>query len=198
MSRNHRRNELADLALSLGMNFEPKDDWGIINLMGEFKLFKEGFNKKIYDIISIKDNIIGFDAKIFDYNYSVSSGKSMITYRQTVFFIESRHLGLPHFWMRPEKTFDKVANWFGFNDIDFDTHPQFSENYYLKGEDADYIKAVMNDDFLHYFSFSKNWYLEGIGFYMILYNKHHLMPINDIRSFYVKGRKLFDMLKIKD
>lgn len=198
MIKSKRNQELRELAFSLGMDYREKDDWGIIRLMSEFKLFQRGFDKKIINILSDRDSNDGFVAIVFDYHYKVSTGKTTSVFKQTVFFIESKQLGLPHFWMRPETIFDKVSEWLGFNDIDFDTHPEFSKNYYLKGEDADYIRATMNDDFLHFFSFSKNWYLEGIGYYMILYNKHKLQKPQHIKYLYITGRKLFEFFKIKD
>ena len=189
-----RTEELQMLADQLGMNFARKEEWGLIALLKDFKLFRIGGSQKITNLMSKKDEWLESESHIFDYKYTVSTGKSSVTYSQTVFFVNSKKLGLPHFWMKPETFFHKIGHFLGIKDINFEAFPQFSDQYYLKGNDEDYIRATMNERVLHFFTIEKNWNLEGINYFMIFYCHNTLIPPHLIKEFYKKGMKICDML----
>ena len=86
------------------------------------------------------------DINVFDYRFTISTGKTSVTKEQTVFFMNSKELGLPDFYMKPEHFLHKIAAFLGFEDIDFEEFPGFSDQYHLKGEDEHYIRAVMGED----------------------------------------------------
>ncbi len=198
MFKSRRSKKLNAISLSLDMAFAERDEFGLIQLMKEFKLFSKGGSKRITNIISRRDVFKEFDVKIFDYQYVISTGKSSQRFRQTVFFVESFQLSLPHFWMQPENLIHRIGNWFGFQDIDFEDFPQFSKQYYLKGKDEERVRNEMNESILHFFTLQKGWNLEGLNFYMILYRKNKLMPPDQIKALFETGEKVFDLFRAKD
>ncbi len=182
-------------AFELNMQFHLNDEWGLIELLRDFKLFKIGGSKKITNVIHKKDDMLETEVNIFDYRYTVSTGKSAATFKQTVFFMHSKKLGLPDFWMKPETVFDKLGEWLGLSkDIDFEAFPKFSEHYWLKGEDKEYIRATMNEDVLKFFTVEREWSLEGCNYFLIFYKAQTLLPSETIKSFYKKGMKICEML----
>lgn len=71
-----------------------------------------------------------FEAIVFDYTYR--AGKSSITQTMACF---SHNIELPPFTLKPEGIFDRIGDAIVHNDIDFDSHPTFSQRYALKSPD---------------------------------------------------------------
>ncbi len=190
----HRAEQLDQIAFDLDMKFSPRDDWGLINYLEDFKLFRRGFSKRISNIIHGQEEMLNLDIYIFDYRYTISTGNSARVVRQTVFFVQSRKLGLPSFFMRPEHIFHRLGEYLGMQDIDFVEHPSFSRNYLLQGDDEDYIRASVNEPFLRFFSIEKNWYLEGVNYYLIFYRRGKRLKPDQIKSFFNKGLEIYKLL----
>src|SRR4029077_13545783 len=104
------------------------DDAGTVKWLKDFKLCRFGHPQSISPISIHESDDLGFTCA-FDYIYTVSSGKSSHTYRQTVYFRYSKELALPHFVMVPEKWYHRIGTYFGMQDIDFVQYPTFSKNY---------------------------------------------------------------------
>ncbi|MCB0632372.1 MAG: hypothetical protein R2824_17480 [Saprospiraceae bacterium] len=191
----NRTQQLADVAYKLGLDFFPEDEWGLKALLEDFRLFNKGIGKEITNIMRGRDDLLESDLRIFDYKYVISTGNSSRRFRQTVFFMDSRKLGLPDFRMRPELFIHKVGALIGFEDIDFEEYPDFSNQYYLKSSDEYYLRASLKEGFFKFFSREKGWYLEGLNYYMIFYRKDVLFPPDKIRNFYRMGLEVFDLFK---
>ena len=184
---------LRNVAYELGLTFMEKDEYGILNLLLDFKLFKQGGRKRIYNIIREIDS--DKELLIFDYHYTVSSNNSSKTYRQSVVLIHSKHFSLPFFLVRPEHLMDKVAAYFGWNDIDFDTYPEFSKKFFLKSNDKDYTRSFFESRMLRRFRFSNGWYMEGNNFYLISYRKDKLLDPASVTEAYNKSVDIYGLLK---
>jgi len=176
------------------MEYSEKDEWGLLQLLKGFQLFKKGGRKSVTNILSREDGLEGLKVNIFDYRYVISTGKSAKRFRQTVFFVQSKDLFLPEFWMRPEHILHKIGSFIGLEDINFKEHPEFSNQYYLKGVDEELIRYTFQEEVLHYFTIEKNWYLEGIRYFFILYKKDFLMQPSQIKHFYSNGMELWRRL----
>ncbi len=197
MSSKSRTANMERVAFELGMEFSPKDEWGLRRLLLDFKLFRQGSGQRITNLLQKEDDLMESKTYIFDYQYTISTGKSSHTYHQTVFFLDSKKLGLPEFWMKPENFFHKIGDWLGFKDIDFAAFPEFSKQYHLKGKDEEAVRYAMNDQVLHYFTVEKDWCLEGQNYFMIFYKSETLLSEGQIKSFYKKGMELYGMLALE-
>ncbi len=196
-SKSHRTEQLEKIAKELGLSFTPKDEFGLINLLKDFKLFRRGGRKRITNILGEKDDLLEVDFRIFDYRYTISTGKSSRTFRQTVFFVQSKKLALPQFYMQPERFFHKIGNYFGMEDIDFEAFPQFSDQYWLKGKEEAAIRGSMNEDLLHFFTIEKYWSLEGLNYYLIFYSKNKTLYGDELKMLYEKGKQIVELF-LKD
>lgn len=193
--RIYRKDSMMQTAGALKMQYQERDEWGFINQLKDFKLFNKGGRRRIKHQLIDKDNVSETEKRIFDYHYTISTGKSSRKFRQTVFFIQSPHLGLPHFFMRPEHFFHQVGEWLGYKDIDFEAYPTFSKNYFLTGQDEEFIRANMNDKVLNFFTLNQGWHLEGVNYYMILYKKNKIFTPQQIQDLFKKGDFLFEKLR---
>ncbi len=193
--KSERQEEMARLAPSLGMKYAPDDEIRVMRLLMDFKLFGRGRSKKIKHLLWRNEPEDDVKLRVFDYQYTVRSGNSSRTYVQTVFFIYSKELGLPQFYLKPENVLHKIGAWLGWDDIDFTSHEQFSNQYLLKGEDEELVRDTFSESVLHYFTFEKDWHVEGLNYFLILYRHGRRLPPKEIQRFYQKGREIYDILK---
>ena len=184
-------------AHELKMKFTEADEYGMIALLRDFHLFKKGGGKTITNMLTHASQLMEDKINIFDYKYTVSTGKSAHTFRQTVFFINSKRLAMPEMLMKPEHFFHRLGNWLGLQqDIDFEEHKDFSHQYLLQGEDEAHVRRAMNqDEVIRFFTVEKEWSLESIGFFMIFYQHEKLIPSHQIKYLHERGMMLFDNFK---
>lgn len=89
---------------------------------------------------------------------------------------------IPAFTLEKEQIFDKLVQRIVWQDINFETHPEFSKRYLLKGEDKDAIRAYFNKSLLDYLENNLGYHIEsnkkGLLFYV---DKKQLTP-EEIRN----------------
>lgn len=191
-SKVDRMEDFSSCANTLGWELQPKDDFGMLKWLLDFNLFKLGGGKKISPIIRKRETELEHSC-LFDYAYTVSTGKSAHTFKQTVYFRYSKSIALPHFVMVPEKWYHRVGTYFGMQDIDFVEYPIFSRNYLLKGEDEDYIRHHFdNPDLMRYFDQQGFYSLEGMNYLLILYVHNVLLPVEQSLQLVKIGDHLHD------
>ena len=195
-SKANRPEQLSSLASKLEMQFESKDEFGLVKRLGDFRLFKKNGKKKMLNLMInqnffLSTKVIVFDLEIRDDDNGEYS-------KQTVFFVESKELSLPHFFIRPEEFFDRVGKFLRLTDeIEFEEHPEFCKSYWVVSDDEALVRRMVTDDFARFFSIEKKWRLEGLNYYMIFYQNGKLFSPNEIEQFYKKGVQIYEELKNK-
>ncbi len=192
-----RTEQLRQTAFGLDMDFSQGDEYGMIGLLRDFHLMGKGGRKEITNLMTQTSPLMEDRYHIFDYKYTVSTGKSAVTYRQSVFFINSKQLAMPEMLMKPEHFFHRLGTWLGLEqDIDFEEHPKFSENYLLQGDDEARVRRTMNqDEVIRFFTVERDWCLESVGFFLIFYQDNHLFRPDEIKYFHERGVMLFNNFK---
>jgi hypothetical protein len=191
-----RKEKYKTICGGLELKFLDTDEFGTKAYLKSFKLFKHR-NGKIRNLSQKKSPSLDEDVSLFDYKYTISTGKSSVTYDQTVFFVNSKNLGLPDFILKPENIGHKIAAFLGWEDIDFEAYPAFSDKYHLKGEDEDYIRHHFNDDVLKFFSKTSGWTVEAVNYYLVFYAHNSLVPENILADFYRMGYGVYELFKQK-
>ncbi|MFS8902075.1 hypothetical protein NW845_12000 [Synechococcus sp. H60.2] len=166
-----RREALEQVARSLGMSFSAELPEGIRSrlLQAGFELFERGYDRRFYNSMS-KRLIDGTEIGAFDYKYIRSSGKSSSTHRQSVFWAYCEDLRLPHFRLHPEvPLFHDIAKAFCMQDINFESHPQFSRKYLLRGEDEAKVRLRFDPSFLSFLEQHPPCCAEGSGPQLIVW-----------------------------
>jgi hypothetical protein len=192
-----RQEELKASANALKWSYRPEDEFGMIKWLLDFKLFKEGSRHKIMPLIINEEDDLEFTS-VFDYTYTISTGKSSVTYRQTVYFRYSKAIALPHFVMVPEKWYHRIGTYFGMQDIDFVEYPEFSQHYLLRGADEEYIRHHFNNpEMIRFFDKVDFYSLEGVNYLMILYVHNVILPKEQVLQLVKIGDCLHDFFAAK-
>ena len=189
-----RTEKIQEVAKGLGLAFSKKATDIVLDVMQQFKLFNLGRSnsRQAYNHMIGHQN--GIDMQVFDYRYTVGHGKSSSTYNQTVLFIESPRLQLPTFHMAPEDIFSRLSTKLGMQDIDFDSHPDFSKKYLLKGSNEALVRQFFTQPILNFFEQDHTkWYFEGLGQQMILYRRNKRMKPDDYTNFIKRGLAFYQL-----
>jgi hypothetical protein len=109
-----------------------------------FPLFNRGHSKRIRNLM--EGAVEGLDVAVFDYRFTVGGGKNSHTYSQTVCAVRDRRLRLPVFELKPESIWNKLGALFGYEDIDFEEHPEFSRKYHLSGVGEAAVRALFRPE----------------------------------------------------
>lgn len=146
-----RREDLQKLAQKWDCGFYPSKNWSFDDNYSSFGLLRKGSNRYAYNIIDGKKN--EYHIKAFDYHYETYSTNSKGR-RQThhhYFSAVIYHTGLPikPLFIRPESFFDRITEFMGFDDIDFES-AEFSKNFYVKANDKKWAYDVIHQETMEF------------------------------------------------
>ncbi len=176
-----RTEQLAALAQTLGFTFEPTADLEVMKGFGDLPLYRNGHSKRLTNVLTGQAG--ERDLKLFDYRYTTGSGKNSHTWNQTVALFPRAGEGLPDLVLAPENIFHKIGSAFGYQDIDFDTSPEFSAHYLLRGPDEMAIRSVFSADALNFFAQQRGWHVEIAGGSVAVYRSDRRCKPEDVRPF---------------
>ncbi|MBI2478872.1 MAG: hypothetical protein HYV60_09625 [Planctomycetia bacterium] len=176
---------MREFAEGLGLEFFDSGHDELFTRLARFQLFNSGRSRIIKNVILGQTDIASI--AIFDYRYITGSGKSQATHAQTVVAMESESLHLPSFTMRPENLLDRVGSALGFQDIDFDQHPQFSKMFVLKGADEGAIREFFDTKILDFFAGRPGICFEGANEMFIYYRTGKHQPATELRKCLEEG-----------
>ena len=129
-------------------------------------------------------------------SWKVPAGNHRKRLYQSVFFIQAKDLALPDFYLRPENFFDRIGAWLGMQDIDYAEDKSFSDQNLLKGDDEELIRQLLlTPQFARMFRKNREWTVEGLGYYLVIYRKRKLLEPADMASLVQKGMELYALLK---
>ena len=176
-----RRAALAQAALMLGFSYLDKVPDAILAGLGNFPLFRQGHSKSGRSLMEGKSG----DAPVvlLEYQYTVGGGKNSHTYRQSVAIYRGAATGLPEFTLAPEHVWHRVGALFGYQDIDFETSPEFSKHYLLRGADESAIRAAFGAEALGFFAQSPGWSVESFGGSLAVYRSAKRCKPEEIQPF---------------
>lgn len=180
-----RRQQWLAVAERKGFRFSAEADPTLWAAVGHFQLFSQGRSRKITNVL--RTDVDDTAVSIFDYQFTTGSGKHSHTHRQTVALLESERTRLPRFTLRPEGLFAKLGSLLGYQDIDFETHPAFSDAYLLQGEDKTRIREVFTDAVLSYYAGRGGLCTEGNGQQIVCYQADRQIPPERIEPFLKQG-----------
>jgi len=163
-----RTEQLKPIASQMNLEFYPADATQMMNAMSDFQLFSRGRGRRITNVM--QGEVESVSVTLFDYRYIVG-GKNSKAYELTVIFFQSPTLNLPYFSLCPEHIYHKIGSVFGYQDIDFDSHPGFSDHYLLRGSEEEGIRGVFTYSVLDFYQANLHLYTEGKGNRLIYYTE---------------------------
>jgi hypothetical protein len=135
-----RRKELAAWAAEKGLLFSATKDRGFDDRFSSFGCLRKGHSRYAYNIAEGDWN--GRRVMAFDYRYVTGSGKNRSTHYFSAIILCS-DVQLKPLSIRPEGVFDRVTEFFGLDDIDFES-AEFSRRFYVKSSDKRWAYDVIH------------------------------------------------------
>jgi hypothetical protein len=184
-SQDERRTErLRAVAESMHLTFSENDNSLLAERISHFHLFSYGHSQRIRNVIRGRVGDVG--VTVFDYRYTVGSDRPTRK-KQTVILFESGDMRLPAFSLRPEDVFHKVGQVFGYQDIDFDSHPTFSEVYLLRSDRESEVRDLFTPEVLSYFETQQFVSMEAAGGQLIFYEANRRLAPEQVPGFIREG-----------
>lgn len=190
-----RTQHLHAIAQKLHCPFSPKKDSTFLYSMKPFQLFSQRQSRKVWNVIHRR--IDDVEVSMFDYRYTIENGNSSNTYQQTVLWVYSPSLALPAFIVRPADILHKIAGIFGYQDFHFETHPTFSSQYLLQGDNEAEMRRLFNSLLLTYYEHHPGLTTEGAGEQLIVYRPSRRVATKQMGDFWEQGVELFALFKLQ-
>jgi hypothetical protein len=151
LSAQKRRQAMLALAARLGLRFDPQKDWDLAKRYSFLNKLREGSNRYVFNKLSGRYQTQ--DVTAFDYHYETHSTDSK-GHRQThhhYFSCFLLHLprSFPELVIGREGFFSKIAQAFGYDDIDFESH-EFSRKFCVRSPDKKFAYDVCNARMMEY------------------------------------------------
>lgn len=177
-----RRERLMQAALESGFQFEPEGTPLPVEAQLLSDVLSRGRDHQMKNIL--RGAAGGSEVLLFDYFFTEGSGRNSQTYKQTLAAFRVRG-GLPSFKLAPESWWHKLGAAFGYQDIDFDAHPEFSKRYLLRGKDEAAIRQLFHPGLVHYFETlpKHNLNVEGAGEWLLVYELNKRFEPQKLREF---------------
>jgi len=140
-----RRKELAAWAASNGLTYRSDKDYSVENRYPGFECLRKGHRQYAYNITH--GTLLDRPFTGFDYHYETYShdkdGKRKTHHHYFSAVVLGSELPLKPLLIRPEGLFDKITQFVGFDDIDFES-AEFSRRFYVKAEDKRWAYDVLH------------------------------------------------------
>jgi hypothetical protein len=141
-----RREMWESVARRYGFTYQRHDPHDIPTRYASFALFQRGHSRKASNCLEGKHQ--DTPVLLFDYRYTTGSGKNQTTHRLSA-LIARVDLNCQYLLIRPESFFDKVGDFLGFGDIDFEFE-EFNRRFHVKGPDKKFAYDICHSGMMDY------------------------------------------------
>jgi len=193
-----RRPYFQELAKQMGLGFMEKDTDKISTYLRDISIFKRGKPDRRVNNIILKESELPLEnIYFFDYHYVVSTGNSTAIFDQTIFFVQTKHLSLPEFELKPKSPFNKVADYFGKKRPSLN-HPYLSKNYLLDTDSPKVLDWITQDSFIEILKQHPKLKIHGANYQLVMFRHKKLAPKDSLKKIYNDYLLIYDFLKNSD
>lgn len=181
-----RREALKGWAAHEGFSFHPDRDASMDERYPLFSRLRQGSNRYAYNVMRgrRKDR----DACCFDYHYETystnSKGQRQTHHHHFSALCIQTDLPLRPLFMRPEGFFDKVTEFMGMDDIDFESS-QFSREFFVKAPDKRWAFDVIHQATMEFLLQSPRYHVEMSGPFVMAWRTGRFKPVDFSGGLYV-------------
>ena len=168
---------LKSLADELRWEFAPDGNEKLHQGLSRFHLSSRGASSVLTNLMYGRCD--GTDVALFEYEWI--QGKQRV--RQTVVWMQRRGTRMTEFALRPENVWRQLGGWPAHGDINFESHPEFSRSYLLRGDDESAIRELFASDVLVFYERHLGVVTEGSGNKLLYYRDGVIVKPENIRSF---------------
>ena len=189
-----RQKELQVMADSLGFSYNDEQTEKVTQLLESSSMLG---NEMFFNVLGGTFN--GTYFAIGDFNITVGSDSRKRKQYQTYVVIHSGKLTSPNFCLQPEYALFRMAEGLltrltGSVDIDFPTHPDFSDNYFLKGSDEDAVRKFFTPRVLEYFQANHGLSVEVFNGTLVFFRLGELVKPDDIKTLIENAMEVHQVL----
>jgi hypothetical protein len=138
--RARRRKALMAWASAHGLAYDGGRDSSFDDRHRSFGCLRRGHSRYAYNLMTGKWD--GRAIEAFDYRYVTGHGKNRSTHHFSAVIVRSE-IPLRPLRIRPEGLFDRVTEFFGVDDIDFES-AEFSRQFHVKSADKRWAYDVLH------------------------------------------------------
>lgn len=158
-----------------------------------FPLFQLGRNGTAKNFLDATAD--GASMCLFDYHYTIGSGKNRRTVVQTVCWGEGPRLNLPTLTLKPKSFFRRLGEWLGYRTIEIDQFPEFCRAYTLQGAQEAAIRAAITPAVPTLIELPAVYHLEAERGQFILYRNARRAKSHELSELLAHGYKVFKSLE---
>ena len=167
-----RRELLASWSFAKGWRMRPGKIKGLHADYPMLKFFNKGHSRRAKYVIS--GEYEARPVRLMDYTYVTGSGKNRTTHNVGVVVMETAFMVIP-LTIRRENPLDKLGEFFGADDIDFES-AEFSRKFYVKSNDRKWAYDVIHQRTMDFLLKSPSYNI-SFGFQEIaITKKGHFSP----------------------
>jgi hypothetical protein len=189
-----RRKELAAWAAQKGLSFDPANRGGFAEGLG-FPEFEKGENRYAYNLCEGKW-ADGRAVSCFDYHYETYStdkdGKRETHHHHFSAVLVNSELPLKPLAIRPEGLFDRVAEFFGADDIDFES-AEFSRKFHISSPDRRWAFDVIHTRAMAFLLDHSGWSLQMSGSLVAVFQSGRVLGAAEFEQAVAVATGLLDL-----
>ena len=182
---------LAEAAEELELSFHATGDESLLQRLSCLSFMSTGRKHQVTNLM-VADTAHA-RVSLFDFRYTVGSGKHTKVFCQSVLAMEAETLECPAFSLRPEGGWDRVVSMVGAQDIDFEQHADFSAAFVLKGDVEDEVRAYLDRELLDFFTARAGIYCEARPGVLVYFrrSKRIAAVASQLQGFLEEGMEVF-------
>ncbi|QCE41205.1 SulP family inorganic anion transporter [Psychroserpens sp. NJDZ02] len=183
-SLTRRQTTIEELTTDFDLNYDSKKERDTL-FLNNFLFFRTKQINYIYNQIHNKDNSLN----LFDIEFSEGEFIAKEVVRSTMLHIKLNK-DIPEFTLDREGFLEKVYAFAGFKDIPIKNHTDFSNRFYLLGEDTHAIQRFFTNEITHFFESNPYYHIESNGKDLLIFGRERLASIKEIKALYDFGKRL--------
>lgn len=141
-----KREALQAAALRLGLSYDPAKDRVTPRELEFIDRVRSGRDRYAFNIL--RGTFRGESVRVFDYHYKTGSGKDT-RHHYLSFYVLRLPITVPELTIGPEGFFSKIAQAFGYDDIDFESH-EFSRKFCVRSRDKNFAYDICHTGMMEY------------------------------------------------
>lgn len=183
-----RQTSIEELALDYKLNYMHEKQKNI-DFLNTFLFFRTKQINHIYNQLVNTNEAL----TLFDIEFSEGEFIAKEVVRSTMLYIDLNK-DIPEFTLDREGFLEKIYAFAGYKDIPIQNHNDFSNRFYLLGEDETKIKALFNDDVTHFFESNPYYHIESNGSSLLIFGRERQASIKEIKALFDFGKRLKEVL----
>ncbi|MFA5864583.1 MAG: hypothetical protein WC975_07825 [Phycisphaerae bacterium] len=177
-----RKQELLAWAATRRFEFSPEKQYGFDSKYPQFYCLQEGDNQYAYNTLEgdwSGRSFLGFDYHYETHTSNSKGGRSTQHHHFSAVIIKSE-VPLNPLFIRPEGFFDKIKEFFGYEDIDFES-AEFSRKFYVQAPDKKWAYDVIHARMMEFLLASPTFHIKFDWNCVIAYH-NSTFSVNEFES----------------